>query len=170
MKKVLNKLLPVLSLALLVLFITAGCGNDSSDTAVDTPPPSDTAAEEIPIDAADTNDTATTEVDWAFYNQRAEAFVSAMAEGDFDGAVAMFDDVMAGAAGAADMQVLWEAIIGEVGEFYHIDEIENIIAEEFFLCLVTTIHEHFIVVLRVVFNEDGFVAGFFVDDVFPLSD
>jgi len=170
MKKVLKKLLLVLSLALLLLFITAGCGNDSNDAAVDTPPPSDAVAEETPIDVADTNDTATNEVDWAFYNQRAEDFVSAMAEGDFDGAVAMFDDAMAGAAGAGDMQALWEALVGEVGEFSHIYDIENISHEDLFICLVSSFHEHFVVVLRVVFNEYGIVAGFFSDGAFPLPD
>ena len=77
MKKVFNKLLLVISFVLILLLITAGCGNDNDDTALNDTPVNDTSDDTPPV--TDTADTATEDADWGFYNRRAEYFVSAMA-------------------------------------------------------------------------------------------
>ena len=100
------------------------------------------------------------DVNWALYNERAEAFVTATASGDFDVAADMLDETMTEAAGGASgLQAVWADITGQAGAFVAIYEIENTFTQGYFLCDVASWHENAGVTLRVVFSEDGLIAG-----------
>jgi len=146
-----NKLILVFSFVFLLLLIASGCGNSNNDI------------NDISDEAPPTNDITSNDVDWDFYNQRAEAFVSAMATADFDGALGMFDEAMTEALNAEDLQVIWESLLVEVGAFFYIYEIENEVEQEIFACFVTSHHENSGLTLRVAFSADGLIAGFSVD-------
>jgi len=146
-----NKLILVFSFVFLLLLTASGCGNSNNDI------------NDISDEAPPTNDITSNDVDWDFYNQRAEVFVSAMATADFGSAVGMFDEAMTEALSAEDLQVIWESLLVEVGAFSYIFVIENEVEQEIFACFVTSHHENSGLTLRVVFSADGLIAGFSVD-------
>ena len=164
------KLILAFSLALL-LFIISGCESDNNganDVPGDPPPATGTngiSDGDPPTDGANEN-----ESNWDFYNQLAEAFVTAMASGDFDSAMGMLDEAMTGALGAEDLQAVWEGLVAEAGAFSLVHEIVNETIEEFFVCFVTSHHERSALTLRVVFSEDGLLAGLSIEGFTPLPD
>ena len=102
--------------------------------------------------------------DWEFYNSRAEYFVISMANGDFDSAFEMFDDVMAPLMPAASLKNdLWDNIIPQAGAFVEINKIENTMLDGYYVCFTTSEHKKTGVTLRVVFSENGSISGLFVD-------
>jgi len=101
---------------------------------------------------------------WEFYNERVEAFVEAMAAGDFNTAAKMFDATMKRALPATTLQnEIWSLILRDAGAFVAINKIRNALIDGYYVCYVTSKHEISGVTLRVVFSEDGLVAGFYID-------
>lgn len=110
------------------------------------------------------NDDSTPDDYWDSYNERAEAFVTAMANGDFDAAAAMFDNTMKQAVTVSTLQNdIWNIIIEQAGDFVDVHEIENLLADGYYICFTTSRHEIGGVTLRIVFSEDGLIAGLFID-------
>jgi len=102
--------------------------------------------------------------EWAFYNERAKMFVTAMAVGDFEEAVSMFDDTMMQVLPASVLQSdVWDLVVGYVGEFISVHETENLMVDGYYISFITSHHENSGVTLRVVFSEEGLIAGLFVD-------
>ena len=107
-------------------------------------------------------------IDWGYYNERAEAFVTAMAVGDFDAAAAMFDATMKRALPVATLEnEVWKLIVNKAGEFESIHETENKFVDGYYVCFVTSRHELSGATLRVVLSGDGLVAGLFID-AYPI--
>jgi len=147
--------LPVVILCITLLFIITGCDNGNEETIAD-----DTPTTELE-DTTEVEDTAdVVDVDWDFYNLRAAEFVFAVASGDFDSAIGMFDEAMSEAVDAEALQGMWEeVIISLAGEFITIHEIQNAVVEEFYISTVIMRHEHSGFGWNVVFSEDGLIAG-----------
>jgi len=109
-------------------------------------------------------------IDWGVYNGRAEAFVAAMAAGDFDAAAGMFDATMKRALPAATLESeVWAPIVKRAGEFVSFHKTENKFIDGYYACFVTSAHEASGVTLRVVLSEDGLVSGLFID-AYPIID
>ena len=107
-------------------------------------------------------------VKWGPYNERAEAFITAMAEGDFDAAAAMFDATMKRALPAATLENdVWGLVVNSAGEFVSFHETENKLIDGYYVCFVTSRHETSGVTLRVVLSRDGLVSGLFID-AYPI--
>lgn len=108
---------------------------------------------------------------WGFYNQRAEVFVEAMADGDFEAAVAMFDMTMKRAISVSVLKNdIWGTIVAQAGKFISIHEIENQLYDGYYICFTTSRHENRGVTLRVVFSENGLVSGLFIDGYPMIED
>lgn len=108
---------------------------------------------------------------WEFYNAYAEKFVKLMADGDFDAATDMLDAAMLQLMPATVLKDdFWDLIVGQTGKFIDIHDIENLEAEGYYICFVTSRHENTGVKLRVVFSEDGLIAGLFIDDYPEIAD
>ena len=104
------------------------------------------------------------DVDWSFYNERAEEFVTAIAGGDFDAAVAMFDSTMKRMLPAAKLQNdVWNVVLGQTGAFIGIHETENLAVDGYFISFITSEHENRGATLRVVFSENGLISGLYID-------
>ena len=112
-----------------------------------------------PIDAAD--------VEWGVYNENAEAFISAMAGGEFESATAMFDKTMARLIGVKELRDIWDDIVGHAGEFEAFHETHNAVHDGYFICDVTSRHERSGATMRVVFDKKMLVSGLFIQD-YPL--
>ena len=101
---------------------------------------------------------------WDFYNERAQIFVTAMANSDFETADAMFDATMKQAVPVSVLQNdVWNSIVEHAGAFVTIYEIKNMMVDGYYICFITSQHETRGVTLRVVFSENGLVSGLFID-------
>jgi len=100
-------------------------------------------------------------VDWQFFNERAEEFIILMNEGNFSDAVAMFDRTMTRALKEPALKKIWDDIIESTGNFVSFHKIENQVIDGYFICEVTSFHTDIGVTLRVVFDKDGLIAGYF---------
>jgi hypothetical protein len=102
--------------------------------------------------------------EWDFYNSRAEHFVILMANGDFDKAYDMFDEALKQAMTAAVLKNdVWDIISAQAGAFGEIYKTENLTADGYYICFVTSKHKNIGVTLRVVFSENGSISGLFID-------
>jgi len=147
-----KKLLMIFISIVLILSI-AGCA--SKENEIET----SSATETVPSESQ----SAVTD-NWDFYNERAEVFVTAMASSDFDAAVDMLDTTMKQALPAPTLEDnVWKVIIEQVGAFIGVYDIENSVIGGYYVCFVTSQHESRGVTLRVIFSEDGLVAGLFID-------
>jgi len=136
----------IILLSILSLFILVGC-RDGSDDVIDLK-----------------------NVNWDFYNQRAEEFVIAVAQSDFDTAVGMFDEAMTAVVDADTLQEMWEeTIITLAGEFIAIYDIENGMRDGFFISGVIMRHEEIGFGWNIVFSEDGLIAGINTAGTIPIS-
>ena len=146
MKNILNqRRTAAFFLLLLLALITAGCGNKSA-----------------PVDAAD--------VQWDTYNESSEAFITALAADDFAAAVSMLNRTMARLMNEAALRDTWEQITARAGAFVSFHKTENATADGYYICNVTSQHESSGVLLRVVFDKNGLVAGFFIMDYPVIAD
>jgi dienelactone hydrolase len=92
----------------------------------------------------------------------ARAFVEKVVAGDWDGVVATFDDTMRGALPKEKLAATWDAIVKRVGAFKSIDDIEVKPHDRLRIAVVKATFEHAPLVLRVVLDAQGRVAGFFI--------
>lgn len=100
--------------------------------------------------------------DYTKYNEQAEIFVKALADGNFDTAVSMFDEAMTKALPLSSLEnEIWADIVKRAGAFVDVYEIKNTRAEGYYICDLTSRHENCGVTLRVVLSEDGLVSGLF---------
>jgi dienelactone hydrolase len=111
----------------------------------------------------------TEDIDWNFFNQRAEEFIIRLAGGDFDIAHSMLDQTMAGILDPSALQALWEEAVALSGEFIEIYDIENDKIDEHYISGVIGRHEEVGFGWNVVFSEDGLIAGLFTGGIVPLS-
>jgi len=120
---------------MLLVFILVGCGNDEEP--------------------------GTSVIEWNNKDLRAEQFVRAMLNGDYTIAAEGFNDDMANAFSVADFKAGWRNTIRAAGRFISISGIEFIEHEGYEIYDVLTEHSTRNVNTRVVFDEDGLVAGLF---------
>jgi len=113
-------------------------------------------AEEDPIDKS--------QVEWDQFNYHAEVFIDYMVNDDFDAAVAMFDRTMAHSISAPGLKAIWDEIIQHAGGFITFYDVDNMVADGYFVCDITSLHEDIGVILRVVFDKNELIAGFFIMD------
>ena len=136
------------SFILLLVVLACGCAAEE--------------AEEIkPIDES--------QVQWSHYNELAEAFIDYMVNDDFDAAVAMFDRTMSRSINSSMLKAIWDDIVGHAGVFISFEDADNIVADGYFVCDITSQHENTGVTLRVVFDRNDLVAGFFIMDYPDLT-
>jgi len=153
-----GKLLAVIVFMMLLALITACTSTDVANENT-------TASDVENTTASDVMD-----VDWEFYSDRAKAFITATASGDFDIAADMFSEAVLQEFGVEDLQEAWEEIIGVAGEFIEIDEIENAMMDGYFISSVIMRHESFGFVWNIIFLEDGIVSGLSTGGTILLSD
>jgi len=108
-------------------------------------------------------------IDWSFYNERAAEFITLTARGDFNMAVAMFNETILQGFGVDGLQAAWEEIISLAGAFIEIHEIENVEADGYFISGVIMRHEHFGFGWNIIFSEDGIITGLSSGGTIPLS-
>ena len=109
-------------------------------------------------------------IDWSFYNERAEAFVIALADGDFDTALTMFDATMAHLVSAETLKNdIWGLITMQSGELVAIHGTDNLQMENYFISLVTSRHENAGVTLRIVLSEEGYISGLQIYEFITLD-
>jgi len=137
--KFINKRLSLVTILLLAVLVS-GCTADEND----------------PIDES--------KVQWDHYNKHAEVFIDFMVNDDFDAAVAMFDRTMTRSINAEMLEAIWDEIIQHAGGFITFYDVENMVADGYFVCDITSLHENIGVILRVVFDKNELVAGFFIMD------
>ena len=128
-----KRILVAMVSALLVLFAITGC-NESSEPG-------------------------TSQIDWENHDQRAEQFIMALINGDYSIAAAGFDTDMNRGIGVYGLRRNWEEVTRQAGSFVSIVGIEIIPHDDFSIYEVTTQHESNGINSRVVFSEDGVVAG-----------
>ena len=164
-----RKLIPVGIVLLLIgaiLLVAVGCSSDNEPSESTTTPDSGSVAAD---GSADTDAAVTDETDWAFYNERATAFITATANGDYGTAAAMFDDTMTQMFGADGLRGAWADVIALAGEFVAVKSIENAADDGYFISGVISQHEIFGFGWNVVFSEDGLIAGLNSGGTIPLS-
>ena len=93
-----------------------------------------------------------------------------LAADDFAAAVPMLDRTMARLMNEAALRDSWEQITARAGAFVSFHKTENATADGYYICNVTSQHEASGVLLRVVFDKNGLVAGFFIMDYPAISD
>ena len=148
----------LLAVALIALFAITACTNKNNTDNRDNPETDAATSATPPEDNKDMDNI------WTFYNERAEAFVTAMANGDFEAATAMFDPTMKRALPEAKLENdVWNVVIEQAGAFIGVHEIENSLVDGYYVCFTTSRHEIRGVTLRVVFSENGLVSGLFID-------
>ncbi|MCL2046212.1 MAG: alpha/beta fold hydrolase [Oscillospiraceae bacterium] len=126
----------------------------------------------IPTGNADVSDEPSPEsIDWEFYTQRAETFITAIASDDIETAFNLLEAIMKQHFPSSSLKTdLWDLIIGQVGDFIAIYDISTEYSAGYYMCRVTTYHENIGVIFRLVFTEDGLITGLFIDDYPILSD
>ena len=139
--RITNKAIMIVVLLLLLLLFSACANND---------PP--------------VNDTDDADIHWDFYNERAESFVTALSDGDFEAAAGMFDAVMKRALPVSALKNdVWGAITKQAGDFVAVHKIDNTVYDGYYICFVTSQHQDTGVTLRIVFSQNGLVSGLFID-------
>ena len=140
----------IFTLVFLLLFTLGGC-TGRNETPEETPP--------------------TDDIDWHFFNERAEDFIKAVASGDIGQALDMFDETMSNLVDAEILEGIWEnTIVALVGDFIEINHIKNATADEYFIANVFMRHELAIFGWDFAFSEDGQIAGLFTGGAMPLPE
>jgi len=103
------------------------------------------------------------DIDWEFFNERAERFATELAGGDFDEAALMLDEAMTQLVGSLGLQSLWADVLARAGGYVGVHETANEEIDGYYLSVITLVHENSGVSLRVVFSDDGLIAGLFVE-------
>ena len=110
------------------------------------------------------------DIQWEFFNERAESFVATLSSGDFSGAREMFDASLRRTFSEAALQNdFWNIVIESAGEFVSIQRIDNAVVDEHFVSFITSLHENNGVVMRILFSRDGSVSDVFIDGYKTLA-
>ena len=103
----------------------------------------------------------TSNIDWGNRDQRAEQFVAALVNGDYSIAAEGFSADMNRALGVRGLRRAWGDMIKGAGAFVSIAETQTEPHDEYDIYIVVSRHENRGVSSRVVFSEDGLIAGLF---------
>ncbi|MCL2718326.1 MAG: DUF3887 domain-containing protein [Lachnospiraceae bacterium] len=123
------------TLTFLLLFILAGCSTEEPGIST---------------------------INWDNHNERAGQFVMALENGDYTIAAENFSADMNRALGIRGLKKAWEDINKPAGEFITITGTEIEEHEEYDIYIVTSQHENKDIKSRIVFSEDGLIAGLFI--------
>jgi dienelactone hydrolase len=97
--------------------------------------------------------------------ERARTFVDELAKGEWDQARTSFDETMASALPPAKLEALFWALESDSGSFRQVEATRVVHKDAFRIVLVTCRFERLRKVLRVVFDREDKVAGFFYGPV-----
>jgi hypothetical protein len=97
----------------------------------------------------------------------AKVFVTHIAEGRLDNAIAMMDETMKGSFGREDLNETWKGVINQVGEFESFPSSRVEIEGEYHAVDLTCEFERAELIVRVVFDTDLNVAGLWFRPVEP---
>jgi len=100
-------------------------------------------------------------IDWNNHDLRAEQFVTALINGDFTIASEGFDEEMKRALGVMGLERSWRDTVRIAGEFISIAGVESVPHDEYDIYHVITLHKNRDINTRIVFSDDGSVAGLF---------
>jgi hypothetical protein len=139
----------MLCLLLSVMILAAACGNQAPQVL------------EIPEVSEASENPAAASAEPENSDTRAEQFVLALVNGDYETAAADFDDVMRRAMSAAELQKAWEDTARAAGAFDSIVGTELIPHDEYDIYEVISRHEIRGINTRVVYSKDGQIAGLF---------
>ena len=131
-----RKSIKITAALIIIALIFTGCGNKTAE-----------------INEAD--------IPWDTYNASAEAFVTHMVDGDFAEAVSMFDRTMKRVVGEDALSEIWTEITARAGAYVSFAKTENLVVDGYYIAHVTSRHENSGVLLRVVFDKNGLIAGLF---------
>ncbi len=98
-------------------------------------------------------------VDPAALEPKAAAFVEQMAAGDFNAAIADFDDTMLKVLPADKLKQTWDQVVGQVGAFQQVLSTRREEQSGFQTVFVTTQFESMKLDIKVTYNAQGQVAG-----------
>lgn len=93
----------------------------------------------------------------------ARGFVEKLARGDFDGAVMDFDDRMKNEASADRLKALWNGLNMQLGNYKQLLGVMRAESPPYHLALVRCQFERSPATLRIVFNDNKQISGFFLD-------
>lgn len=158
------KQLSILLTSILLITILAACGSSDSSPETD----NDNSQEETQTDqkeaeeeeTADNEDTASITSEEA--SETAEAFLTLVADEDFEGATALFDDTMASEVTAADLEEIWDQLTTDFGEFAGYDYVDEQQVDGYYSLLYEGAFNNQPVVLNVSVNGNNEVGGFFI--------
>lgn len=89
------------------------------------------------------------------------AFIALLAQGKFDDAEASFDAAMRGALPPSKLAETWKAVESKLGAFEAIEKIDNKTHEGYVLAHATSKFQRDRLVIKVVFDDKGSIAGLF---------
>jgi len=110
------------------------------------------------------------DVDWEFYNGRAEVFIKATAGGEYERAVENFSRAMMRGFGAKGLEDAWAQIIVTAGEFIEINEIMNAVRDGYLISGVIMQHENYGYAWNITFSTEGIIEGLWSGGTIPLSE
>lgn len=157
------KQLAVLLASILLITILAACGNSDSSPETDndnSQEDTQTNQEETEEETTDNEDTASITSEEA--SETAEAFLTLVADEDFEGAAALFDDTMASEVTAADLEEIWNQLTTDFGEFAGYDYVDEQEVDGYYSMLYEGAFNNQPVVLNVSVNGNNEVGGFFI--------
>jgi len=130
------KILFTILVIILLISFTAGCGIDEEEPG-------------------------TSVIDWNDHDLRAEQFVNALLNGDYTIAAENFDEEMKKALDINALRRNWLNTVRVAGEFISIEGTETFMHEGYEINDVVMLHKNRSINTRVVFSQDGLVAGLF---------
>ena len=153
----LRKSISAVIVALFTLLILASCNSGSDKSDVSHNDKDNQRAEQSEKSNA-------SHIDWDNHDQRAEQFVMALVNGDYDTAAAGFVPELMQGLGVSGLKEAWENTVRTAGAFISVTGTEvilddNIPHEEYDIYHVVTRHENSGINSRIVFSKDGLVAG-----------
>ena len=100
-------------------------------------------------------------IDWNNKDARAEQVVNALLNGDYSIVTEGFNEDMADALSVRQLRHNWLSMVRATGKFISIEGTDFNEHEGYEIYDVVTNHENRNMNIRVVFDEDGQIAGFF---------
>ncbi|GEN87728.1 DUF3887 domain-containing protein [Oceanobacillus sojae] len=158
------KQLIILLTSFLLIIVLAACGNSDSPSETDNDnSPEDTQTNQEETEEEETTgneDTASITSKEA--SETAEAFLTLVADEDFEGAAALFDDTMASEVTAADLEEIWDQLTTDFGKFAGYDYVDEQQVDGYYSILYEGAFNNQPVVLNVSVNGNNEVGGFFI--------
>ncbi|GGP07409.1 DUF3887 domain-containing protein [Oceanobacillus neutriphilus] len=157
------KQLAVLLTSILLITLLAACGNsDSPSEETDNNQEDTQTNQEKPEEEETTDNEDTASITSEEASETAEAFLTLVADEDFEGATALFDDTMASEVTAADLEEIWDQLTTDFGEFAGYDYVDEQEVDGYYSILYEGAFNNQPVVLNVSVNGNNEVGGFFI--------